>query len=167
MFKDDVDSVEKAENVMLDVLQGDLKQLVKELDRVKEAAKKAGDEHRGEDGKLVNPNIKKTLTELREQKTFVRQVSGVKFYNQMEYDIEHTPMEIFSLEAEEVVKKASQKIDLTQKSYVAVLHYFGEDEKMTTTDFFGTLKKFFISFGVAKDVVEREEVIKVSLTLSF
>ena len=59
-FKDDVISVEKAENVVLDALQGDLKELLKELDSVKDASKTAGEKQRGDDGKLVNPTIKKT-----------------------------------------------------------------------------------------------------------
>lgn len=147
---------------MLDALQVDLKQLVKELEDVKKSSKKAGDKHRGEDGKVVNPQIKKTLSELKEQKTSVREVSGVKFYNQMEHEIEHTPMEIFSLEAEAFVSKASEKINQTQENFNTVLNYFGEDEKMTTSDFFGTLKKFFLVFDSVKDNVERQEVIRVS-----
>jgi hypothetical protein len=160
--KDYVTSVQEAEKVMLDVLSGDLKQLGKEIKMVKESSKKAGDKHRGEDGKLINPQIKKTLHELREQKTMVRQVSGVKFYNQMEHDIEHTPMEMFVLEAEQLVNRALEKIGETQNSFVAVLHYFGEDEKMTTPDFFGTLRKFFIAFEAAKDHCEKQDLIRVS-----
>lgn len=161
-LNDDVKSVEKAESVILDALQADLKQLVKELEDVKASSKKAGDKHRGDDGKLVNPQIKKTLSELKEQKTNVREVSGVKFYNQMEHDIEHTPMEIFSLEAESFVSKVTKKINQTQENFSTVLHYFGEDEKMTTSDFFGTLKKFFLVFDTVKDNVERQELIRVS-----
>lgn len=160
-FKDDVISVEKAENVVLDTLQGDLNELLKELDSVKDASKRAGEKQRGDDGKLVNPTIKKTLQELREQKTHVREICGVKFFNQMEHDVEYTPMEIFTHQAEEVAKGASEKIKETQQSFVAVLHYFGEDEKMSTSDFFGTLKKFFMAFEAAKDSVERLEVIRV------
>lgn len=160
-FKDDVISVEKAENVILDALQGDLKGLLKELESVKEASKRAGDKLRGDDGKLVNPTIKKTLQELKEQKTHVREICGVKFFNQMEHDVEYTPMEIFTHQAEEISKEASEKIKQTQQSFVAVLHYFGEDEKMSTSDFFGTLKKFFMAFETAKDSVERLEVIRV------
>lgn len=160
-FKDDVRSVEKAENIMLDSLQGDLKQVVKELSRVKRASKEAGDKYRDEDGKLINPQMKKSLKELREQKTQIRMVSGVKFYNKMEHPIEHTPMEIFALQAEELVDEASSKIESTHGSFVAVLNYFGENDKMTTSAFFGTLKKFFNAFNAAKDHVERLEVIRV------
>ena len=165
LYKDDVDSVAKAENVMLDAMQGDLKQLVKEVERIKDAAKKAGDAQRGDDGKLVNSQMKITLNELREQKTTVRQVSGIKFYNQMEHDVEHTPMEIFSFQAEGVTNGALKRIKETQESYVSVLHYFGEDDKMTTSDFFGTLKKFFLAFEAVKDDVERQEENRVSYFL--
>lgn len=161
-FKDDVNSVEKAENVMLDALQADLKQLIGELDTVKQASKKAGDSVRGEDGKLINPQMKKTLRELKEQKTHVREVSGVKFYNQLVHDIELTHMELFAIHSEQIVVTASKKVDQTKENFVSALHYFGEDEKMTTSDFFGTLKKFFIAFDSSRDQVERLEEIKVS-----
>lgn len=162
LFKDDVHSVEKADNVVLDALQADLKQIDNELEFVKTASKKAGDNLRGDDGKLVNVQIKKSLNELKEQKTSVREVSGVKFFNQMEHEIEFTPMETFALSAEDVVKSATTKLDRTKESFVAVLKYFGENEKMTTSDFFGTLKKFFIAFHLSKDQVEREEANRVS-----
>ena len=165
-FKDDVKSVEKAENVILETLESDLKQLLKELDLVKEASKRAGDKQRGKDGKLVNMAIKKTLQELKEQKTHVREISGVKFFNQMEHEIEQTPMELFTLQAEEIANEATYKIVETKKSFADVLLYFGEDEKMSTADFFGTLKKFFIAFETAKENVDRQEVIRVSAIIA-
>ncbi len=159
-FKEDVISVDKAENVILEALESDLKQLLKELDLVKKASKKAGDKQRDGDGKLVDPEIKKTVQELKEQKTHGQQIS-------MEDDIEYTPMELFTLQAEKVANAAADKIEETKKSFVAVLNYFGEDEKMSTSDFFGTLKKFFMAFGVTKESVDRQEVIRVSFCSNF
>ncbi len=142
---------------MLDGLLGDLKQLKKELDGVKETATAEGERHRGEDGKLVNPDIKMTLAELKEQKTSVRDVDGVKFYNQMEHPVEYIPMEIFVQSAVSQVDESTNKLEEVQTSFGSVLHYFGEDEKMPTTDFFGTLFAFLESFDAAKVFVEKQE----------
>ena len=147
---------------MLDSMMTDLKQLEVELEKVKAAGKSEGDKLRGDDGKLINPNIKMTLAELKEQKTRVRVIDGVKFYNQMEHELlEYIPMEMFTQNAEYQVMEASEKVKEVQKGFVSVLNYFGEDDKMTSTDFFGTLSTFLQSFDGEKDCFERQEDIRI------
>ena len=147
---------------MLDSMMADLKQLEVELEKVKAAGKSEGDKLRGDDGKLINPNIKMTLAELKEQKTRVRVIDGVKFYNQMEHELlEYIPMEMFTQNAEYQVMEASEKVKEVQKGFVSVLNYFGEDDKMTSTDFFGTLSTFLQSFDGEKDCFERQEDIRI------
>jgi len=156
-FKEEILSIEKAKDITLDAMLGDLKQLQSELEEVKKAAEVEGEKLRGDDGKLTNPNIKMTLAELKEQKTSNRIINGVKYFNQMEHEKEFTPMEIFSQSAEFQVLEATEKTDEVKDGFSSVLKYFGEDEKMSTTDFFGTLSSFLQCFESEKDFFERQE----------
>jgi len=160
-FKEDIVSSIKAENVMLDTLSTDIKNFSEEFETIKIIATADGESRRGEDGKILNLNTKISLTELKEQKSSVREVNGVKFYNQMELIVEYTPMEIFFESAEKKIHDACNQVDETKKKFVALLEYFGEDDKMTSTDFFGTLNKFTESFKVAKDYVDKQEEMKL------
>ena len=162
-FKEDVLSVEKAKGMMLDALIKDLEDIKKEVECVKIAAKNAGDKQRNAEGKLINPVVRKSLKELKEQKTNVRELNGIKFYNQMQQDVELSPMEIFALTAEDKIEKACEQIEVARKKFVSVLTYFGEDEQMKSSDFFGTLWMFIGLFDGAQDFVERQENLKVSL----
>ena len=45
----------------------------------------------------------------------------------------------------------------------AVLEYFGEDEQMSTADFFGTLRRIIVEFKKAAEQVEAIEKAKVSV----
>ena len=161
-FKEDVLSVEKAKGMMLDALIKDLEDIKKEVECVKIAAKNAGDKQRNAEGKLINPVVRKSLKELKEQKTNVRELNGIKFYNQMQQDVELSPMEIFALTAEDKIEKACEQIEVARKKFVSVLTYFGEDEQMKSSDFFGTLWMFIGLFDGAQDFVERQENLRVS-----
>ena len=160
-FKEDLSTVQKAEGIMLDAIKADLKQIDEEFQRVKEFSDKEGSRLRGEDGKIINPQIKKSLEELKTQKSSVRELNGVKQYNQMEHIVDYTHMELFCQDANATVKESLEKLDLTQEAFLSVLQYFGEDEKMSTSDFFGTLNKFIKSYDAALDLVEKQEAIKV------
>ena len=159
--KDEIASIEKAKGVMLDSMMADLKQLKGELEKVKATAKSEGDKHRGEDGKIINPDIKMSLAELKEQKTSVRMIDGVKFYNQMEHALEYTPMEMFTQGAEYQVMEEAGRVEEVKNGFVSVLDYFGEDEKMTSIDFFTTMSTFLQSFDSEKDFFERQEEIRI------
>ncbi len=161
-LKSEIASISRAKSVILEGLLGDLKSMTSELEIVRRTAEKEGERHRGDDGKIINPKIKMTLAELKEQRTRVREIEGIKFYNQMQHDIEYTPMECFVQSADDQLVVAMNEIDEAQKAFESVLNYFGEDEQMPTSDFFGTLFAFFESFETAKDHVERLESIRVS-----
>ena len=146
---------------MLDAMMGDLKQLKKELSEVKSRAKIEGDKHRGDDGKLLNKDLKMTLAELKEQKTSVRVIDGVKFYNQVEHDLEYTPMEMFTQNAEFQVMEQNDKVEGVKTNFSSLLDYFGEDENMTSTDFFNTLSVFLQTFDSTKDSYEKQEAARI------
>lgn len=76
-----------------------------------------------------------------------------------------TPMEVFTITAKKDVEKALTRLDDLKESYKGVLQYFGEDEKMASNEFFGTLQKFIVEFLKAADQVEKEERKKVRLHL--
>jgi hypothetical protein len=135
-IKDEIMSIESAKNLMLDSLLGDLKQLDFELELVKKAAEKEGGKNRGDNGKLTI-EVKVTVAELKEQTTSNRIINGVKYYNQMDHEKEFIPMEMFTQSAEYQVLGASGKIEEVRTGFSSVLNYFGEDEKMTSADFFG------------------------------
>ena len=158
--KDEIASIEKAKSVMLDAMVADLKQLKSDLEKVKATAKSEGEKHRGEDGKIINPDIKMTLSELKEQKTSVRIIDGVKFYNQMEHAIEYTPMELFTQSAEYQVIQEVDRVEEVKNNFDSVLDYFGEDEKMTSSDFFTTMSKFLTTFDATNDSFQRQEEIR-------
>jgi hypothetical protein len=48
-----------------------------------------------------------------------------------------------------------------KRSYASVLAYFGEDEKMPSHAFFGTMNKFVLEFKTSTEQVEKQEKAKV------
>jgi hypothetical protein len=56
-------------------------------------------------------------------------------------------------------------VDEVKAKYVKLLEYFGEDAKMASNDFFGTMRKFIKEFGTAANQVEKEEQAKVRMNL--
>lgn len=71
------------------------------------------------------------------------------------------PMEKFMTRAQASIKSAFERIEEASKRFSSVLKYFGEDEKMTSADFFGTIKKFIGQFDATLELVNRLDAIKV------
>jgi hypothetical protein len=160
-FKHDIGSVPDAEGVVLDGLVADTKILSQELEKVVETAKSEADrlEEKGLLGKM-------SVSELSEQRTEIRQISGLPHYNKIDHITGRTPMERFSLRAAALVDSAKGTIDDLKNMYSGVLHYFGEDENMPSNEFFGTMKKFILEFNLASEQVEKMEKARVSDALN-
>jgi len=71
------------------------------------------------------------------------------------------PMEKFVEHADASIKNAVTQIEKAKENYHLALEYFGEDEKMTTADFFGTIQKFIGLFDTTLELVNRLEAIRV------
>lgn len=155
-FKDDIESVPAAEGVILDGLQNDANALLDEVKQVHETAKNEADRLE-KDGKTT----KMSLAEIKEQKTEVRHISGLPHYNKMDHITGRTPMERFAARATEIVKGIVASLEELKKTYGGLLAYFGEDEKMPSDAFFGTMKKFVLEFQSSAEQVEKEEKAKV------
>ena len=155
-FKDDIESVPAAQGVILDGLVNDVKVLGDEIAQVHETAKNEADRLE-KDGKLR----KISLAELSEQRTEVRQISGLPHYNKIDHLTGRTQMERFANRATVIVDNTAAALADLQKTYAGVLTYFGEDEKMPSNEFFGTMKKFVLEFKNATEEVEKQEKAKV------
>ena len=155
-FQDDIESVPAAGGVILEALGSDVKILADEVNMVHDTAKNEADRLEKE-GKLR----KMSLAELSEQITVVRQIGGLPHYNQMDHITGRTQMERFSSRAKAIVDNTVHALEDLKRTYAGVLAYFGEDEKMASTDFFGTMKKFSLEFKSAAEAVEKEEKAKV------
>ena len=159
-FKDDLSSVAAAERIMIDGLSGDLKQLKQDLANVKEASTKDGDTKREVKGRADDRKL--TLAELSEQRSHTRTVSGVTHYNRMECENDLTPMERFAHNAELALNEALLRESKMKERYSNILKYFGEDESMNSTDFFGIIAKFITEFDAAHEELKRMDDAKVS-----
>lgn len=155
---EELPSIGPAENVIVEGLSSELKELNDQLTSVKGTAEAEGKRIR--DGKL---GIKggTALDRLRQQKTKIKDVEGVHMYNMAE-PIALTAMEKFAKYAEKQTKDAFARIDEVQENFKGVLVYFGEDPAMTSNDFFGTLNKFVAAFDSALEVVKRIEALKLA-----
>jgi hypothetical protein len=74
-------------------------------------------------------------------------------------------MERFVLNAKVASEQANESIENVKKKYEVVLGYFGEDEKMASSDFFGTLRRFVAEFKKAAEQVEAIEKATVSICI--
>ena len=127
-----------------------------ELQSVHETAKSEADRLE-EQGKLIDL----TLTQLKEQRTAIREIGGIAHYNKVDHKSGRTPMERFTLFANQKVDSSLAALGDLKDNYSKVLAYFGEDENMSSNDFFGTLQKFILEFKTAAekvDLVERQRV---------
>lgn len=156
-FDSDIKSVVPAENVLLDGLSNDVKSITEELDDIHETIKQEAD--RLEQAGELKPM---SLAELAEQKTAVRVNGGVAQFNKMDHLTGRTSIERFSLNAKIACEQASESIENIKKKYRALLEYFGEDEQMATSDFFGTLRRFVVEWRKAVEQVEAIEKKEVS-----
>jgi len=140
-FKKDMEYVEKAKGVVLGALSDEMKQMKEELEQVKVVAKSEGERKRGS-------KSSQKLTKKQEDSASDRE-------NLLTEDL--TPMEIFVGKAEKDVYEAFNKANDTNKKFISLLEYFGEDPKMPSSDFFGTLDKFINAFEVSQGYVEKQE----------
>ena len=164
-FKLDIETVPIAQNIVLDGLISDTKLLSDELQSVHETAKSEADRLE-EQGKLIDL----TLTQLKEQRTAIREIGGIAHYNKVDHKSGRTPMERFTLFAKQKVDSSLAALGELKDNYSKVLAYFGEDENMSSNDFFGTLQKFILEFKTAAekvDLVERQRVSSQDVGHSF
>jgi len=150
---EEMPSIVPAENVVVESLVSELKELNDQLDSVKATAEAEG--RRIRDGKEPDLNIS-AIDKLKQQKTEIKDVDGVSMYNEA-FPTALTPMEQFVQYAEKKTKEALDRTDEVQENFKGVLSYFGEDPAMTSTAFFGTLNKFVAAFDSALEVVKRIE----------
>merc|ERR1740124_1562015 len=71
-----------------------------------------------------------------------------------------TSMENFMMKARQVVNDILKQLESLQESYISLLKYFSEDEKMSSNDFFGIFHSFIIQFKIASEKVEKIEKLK-------
>ena len=162
-FTEDIPTVPEVSGQMVDSLFGDLKQLSKELEEIQKTADVEADRLRDENGKFINYSRKKTLTELQSQKTSVhKNEEGVEQFNLMESEEEVTEMQFFAMNAKKTMDESYATAEEMKSNYLALLRYFGEDEKMPSGDFFATLNRFLESFDSALDAVNKAEQARVS-----
>ncbi len=157
-FENDLGHVISAESVLLDTLVGDVKALQNELGEVIKIVTKDADriEKSGDVSQL-------TLAELVEQKSIVQHLGETpQQANKSSNLTGRTPMERFSMNAKVACEQAIESINDVQAKYSLVLGYFGEDEKLSTGDFFGILRRFMSEWKKATKQVEKIERKKVS-----
>ena len=160
-FESDLSSVIPAESVLLDTVVGDLRLLQEELtDVIKIVSKEAEAlEKAGKAPKL-------TLAELIEQKSLVQNVGGVPQFNKITHLTGRTSMERFSMNAQVACEQAIESVENVKTKYLLVLGYFGEDETMSTGDFFGILRRFMAEWKKATLQVEKIERLQVRIRTS-
>ena len=106
------------------------------------------------------------MSELQAQKTNVhKNDEGVEQFNIMESEEEVTDMQFFAMNAEKSMGESYATAEEMKSNYLALLRYFGEDEKMPSGDFFATLNRFLESFDSAFDAVDKADQARVSTRL--
>lgn len=159
-FSSDIAHVIPAESVLLDALGSEVESLTDDLKSVHVTVQ--AEAERLEQAGELKPM---SLADLREQRTSIRHSGTSPQYNQMDHHTGRTSMERFTVNAHYSCDSASAAIKDVKKKYVALLHYFGEDEEMATADFFGILRRFMAEWRKAVEQVEKIEKRKVSLNL--
>jgi hypothetical protein len=140
-----------------------LKALKQELQNINESAMKDGDIKREEMGGKLQRRL--TLEELSEHKSYPRTVEGVTHFNKMDSERDFTAMERFARASEHELEEASSLERSMKETYSNILKYFGEDEAMISTDFFGTISKFLAAFEAAHQEFLMMEEARVSSIL--
>ncbi len=162
-------SIGPAENVIVDGLVSELKELNDRLSSVKETAYMEGNRlregriHKQSVSNCDKPHHQKvsSLDKLRQQKTKIKDIDGVHMYN-ITIPSDQTAMEKFVQYAEKRTEEMFTRIDEAQEVFKGVLTYFGENPAMSSTDFFGTLNKFVAAFDAALEVVKRIEAMEIA-----
>jgi hypothetical protein len=157
-FDADLSHVIPAESVLLDLVVGDVKAIQEELDGVLKIVQ--SEAQRMEDAGLLE---KMRLSDLTEQKTMIQHVGTVPQFNKMSHLTGRTSMERFTLNAKVACGQVAESIENVKKKYTMVLGYFGEDENMATSDFFGILRRFIAEWKKAALLVEKIEKAEVSM----
>ncbi len=161
-FKEDLPSLVGVERIIMEGLSSELRQLRQDLDFVSKTSAKDGEKKR----ELREQRKKLSLSELSEQKSYVRQVAGVTHYNKVECENDLTPMERFVRNAQAQLNHAFTKESEMKSIYTGLLRYFGEDESMSSNDFFGIINRFIVDFDSAFAELKMMEAAKVR-TISF
>jgi hypothetical protein len=163
-FKEDMPSVVGVERIMIEGLSSELKQLSQDLNFVSRTATKDGEKKR----EVREQKKKLSLSELSEQKSYVRKVAGVTHYNKVECENDLTPMERFVQNAQAQLSQAFAKESEMKSIYTGLLRYFGEDESMPSNDFFGIINRFIVEFDSAYAELKLIEAAKVrNISFSF
>jgi Formin Homology 2 Domain len=156
-FQEDLSTVRHAENIVLDSLASDIKNVEVELAKVHATA--AEEAARLEAAGELKPF---SLSDLKELKTSVYTIENVPHFNKVSHQSGRTPMERFALNSQDALKQASKKIEKLKKKYRRLLLYFGEDDNKPSNEFFGVMRRFIEEFQKACDDVEKMEAAKVS-----
>jgi hypothetical protein len=156
-FDSDLVSIVPAENVLLDGLSNEVTSISEEIVGIRDTVTAEAD--RLEQAGDLKPM---SLAELAEQRTSVTRVGFVPQYNKVNHITGRTSMERFIVNSKVASEQASQSIDNVKTKYAALLEYFGEDENMASSDFFGTLRRFVVEFKKAIEQVEAIEKAAVS-----
>ena len=157
-FATDLAHVTAAESVLLDGLSADVKTISEDWATVHETVKTEAE--RLEEAGELKPM---SLADLKEQKTAVRNTGSTTHFNKMDHMTGRTSMERFTLNAKVATDQAMESIENVKKKYKALLDYFGEDEQMPNSDFFGILRRFMTEWKKATDQVEAIEKAAVSI----
>ena len=152
----DLVHVKQAEVVVLNSLCNELKALRDEIDPIHQTIVR-----QAEKLEEAGQNVPMSLQELKEQKTTIRNFDNVPQYNKVDHHTGRTPMERFILHSEAQVNAALAFSESVEKKFSDLLEYFGEDEGMSSNDFFGTMTRFLGEFEKAIEHVDREEQKKV------
>lgn len=156
-FGADLKHIKDAEQVTMDNLLSDMKDLEKETELANQTAKLQADE-------LVKAgqNRPMSLADLREQRTVVRSVNKVAQYNKIDHLTGRTSMERFTLQALGSIQDSMKLTESVKEKFLKLLNYFGEDDKMASNAFFSVIRGFMVEFDKAKEQVEKEEKARVS-----
>ena len=155
-FQDDLTTVRHAENIILDSVASDIKNIEADLEKVHNTASEEA--ARLEAAGELKPF---SLSDLKELKTTVYTIDKVSHFNKVDHHSGRTPMERFALNSQDALKQATKKINKLKKKYADLLMYFGEDEKMASNEFFGTMRRFIEEFQKANDEVEKLEMARI------
>ena len=155
-FQEDLRTVRHAENIVLDSLASDIKNIEGDLTKVHATA--AEEAARLEAAGELKPF---SLSDLKELKTSVYTIENVPHFNKVSHHSGRTPMERFALNSQDALKQAMKKIEKVKKKYQSLLLYFGEDDNKPSNEFFGVMRRFIEEFQKACDDVEKMEAAKV------
>jgi hypothetical protein len=161
-FKDDIQSVNKAEKIQFSYVNEELTKLNKELGVVKAVAIAEGTkmkEASEKDGSALARKM--SLVDLSSQKTKLKTADGTTHYDTaVPMDAEGlglTPIGRFAMDATEAWNETKEYTTKVWSKFCDVLKYFGEDDKLTPGQFFTTLSAFIRAFDNALDDVTKEE----------